>query len=181
VLRREPFIPELLVLTPNIAADGTFRVNGVTPGEYQLKVTSARGTGYVKSARFGAADALNPPFNIAGPGELEIVISTNAGAVEASVVDGARKRYADATVVLVPDPPFRRRLDIYYATGSNASGMAAFRNVAPGDYRLFAWDDVPGDSWQDTEFLRPYEHLGSPVHVSEGSTERVEIRVIEAK
>src|SRR6185295_3552861 len=37
-LRREPYTHELLVVLPSVAADGTFSLNGVTPGDYQIKV-----------------------------------------------------------------------------------------------------------------------------------------------
>jgi hypothetical protein len=89
--------------------------------------------------------------------------------------------FYDATVVLVPDPPRRQRFDLYYAEGSNATGRARFAGVAPGDYKMFAWDDVPGDSWQDPDFIRPYEDRGKPVHVSEGSSENVELRVLPGR
>ena len=78
-LRREPFTSELLILLPNVAADGTFTLAGVTPGDYRLRVSTAGSKGYVKFARFGAADALNPPFRIDGPGQLDVVISSLSG------------------------------------------------------------------------------------------------------
>jgi hypothetical protein len=177
-LRREPFIPELLIIIPNVAPDGTFTMAGVTPGEYQLKVTANGFQGYVKSARLGAINALNPPFQIDAKAELDIVLSRNAGSLDSLVTDDARKPFPEATVVLVPEPPERQRFDLYYAVGSNESGVARFRSVAPGDYRLFAWDDVPADAWQDADFLRPYEHLGKSVHVSEGSNQRLDVTVI---
>jgi len=175
-LRREPFIPELLVLIPTIAADGTFKLNGVTPGEYQLKMETPQG--YMKSARFGAGDALNPPFTVSAPGELEIVLGSAVAIVDAAVVDRMQKPVPDATVVLIPDPPRRRRLDLYDAGGSNSSGHVLFRSVAPGDYRLFAWDDVPADAWQDPDFMRAYDHLGTPVHVSESGNQTVQTEII---
>jgi len=181
-LRREPFIPELLILLPTISSDGTFSLSGVTPGDYRLKVTSNSSLkSYVKAARFGGIDALNPPFHIDGPGQLDIVMSLNAGSVDAMILDDAQKPFYDATVVLVPDPPRRQRFDLYYAEGSDATGRARFAGVAPGDYKMFAWDDVPGDSWQDPDFIRLYEDRGKPVHVSEGSSENVELRVLPGR
>jgi hypothetical protein len=181
-LRREPFIPELLILLPTVAPDGTFSLSGVTPGDYRLKVSSNGALkSYVKTARFGGIDALNPPFRIDGPGQLDVVISLNSGSVDAMVFDDVQKPFTDATVVLVPDPPKRQRFDLYYATGSDSSGKAHFEGVAPGDYKIFAWDDVPGDSWQDADFLRPYEDRGKSVHVGEGSTESLELRALQGR
>ena len=142
-LRREPYTPELLVVIPTIADDGTFTLSGVTPGDYRLKVNTGRLKGYVKAARYGAVDALNPAFHVDGPGQFEIVIGLNSGSLDATILDNAKKPFNDATVVLVPDPPRRQRFDLYSAGGSDPSGHVHFDSLAPGDYRLFAWDDVP--------------------------------------
>ena len=181
MLRREPLIPELLVLQPSVAADGTFTLTGVTPGEYRLTVNPRGMGGYVKYARYGSIDALNPPFHISGPGQLDIVISPNAGSVDAVIRIDANKTFPDATVALVPDPPRRQRFDLYYAAATDDSGRVHLDTVAPGDYRIFAWDDVPADSWQDPDFIRTYEHLGKPVRIIEGTREHVELDLIEAR
>src|SRR5262249_53476618 len=157
------------------AADGTFTVNDVTSGDYQLNVNAGQLKGYTKSARFGVIDALNPPFRIDGPGQFEIVISPDAGSLDALVVDDSQNTFSDATVVLVPDAPRRQRFDLYYAAGSNASGHVQFDSIAPGDYRIFAWDEVPSDAWQDADFLRLYEDRGKPVRITEGSAGSVEL------
>jgi hypothetical protein len=177
-LRREPFTPELLVVLPTVAADGSFTVAGVTPGDYRLRIETRGFKGYIKSARYGAIDALNPPFAIHGPGQFDIVIGLNAGALDVVVLDETQKPFPDGTVVLIPDPPRRQRFDLYYAEGSDASGRIRFEGLAPGDYRIFAWDDVPTDAWEDPDFIRFYEDRGRPVRVSEGSRESIEMKLI---
>jgi Carboxypeptidase regulatory-like domain len=176
-LRREPYIPELLILLPTVAADGSFTFDGVTPGDYRLKVSGGRTKSYIKSARFGAIDALTAPFYIDGPGEFDVVLSPNAGSIDVIITNDDGKASSDATVVLVPDPPRRQRFDLYYVTGS-PNGRLHLDGIAPGDYRAFAWDDVPGDAWQDADFMRAYEDRGKPVHISESGTESVELRLI---
>jgi len=150
---------------------------GVTPGDYRLKVSTG-GNGYVKSARFGSIDALNPPFRIDGPGQFDIVIGLNSGTVDATVLDNKQKPVDHSTVVLVPDPPSRQRFDLYYAAETDESGLARFVSVAPGDYKVFAWDDVPSDAWQDPDFIRGYEAQGESIHVNEGSTQNLQLRLI---
>jgi hypothetical protein len=177
-LRREPFTSELLVLLPNVAPDGTFTLNGVTPGDYQLNV-SAGSIPYVKAARFGAIDALNPPFRIdAGAGQLEIVVSLNSGALDAVVFDDKHNAVPGATVVLVPEPPRRNRGDLYDARGTDTTGHAHLAGIAPGDYRIFAWDDIPADAWQDSDFILPYESRGKLIHVFEGNADTVQLDLI---
>ena len=112
-LRREPFTPELLVLLPSVAADGTFSLSGVTPGDYRLKVGLAGLGGYIKAARLGTVDALNPPFHIDALVSLDIVVSLNSGSLDGAVLDDMQKPFQDATIVLIPDPPRRQRFDLY--------------------------------------------------------------------
>jgi hypothetical protein len=177
-LRREPFTPELLVVIPTITNEGAFTLSGVTPGDYRLKVNTGSLKGYVKAARYGAIDALNPPFHVDGPGQFEIVIGLSSGSLDATILDDAKKPFNDATVVLIPDPPRRQRFDLYSAAGSDPSGHVHFDSLAPGDYRIFAWDDVPADAWQDPDFMRTYENRGRPVSILEGSSSNTELQVI---
>jgi hypothetical protein len=177
-LRREPFTQELLVLLPTVKPDGTFTLSGITPGDYQLRV-NAGAVAYVKSARFGAIDALNPPFHIdVGADQLDIVVSVNSGALDAVVFDDKQNPIPGATVVLVPEPPRRNRGDLYDATGTNSAGRAHLTGIAPGDYRVFAWDDIPADAWQDSDFIRPYESRGKLIHVVEGNSDTVQLDLI---
>jgi hypothetical protein len=177
-LRRQPFTPELLIVLPNVAPDGTFTVFGVTPGDYELKVNAGTAA-YMKSARFGAIDALNPPFHVdAGVGQLDILISTNGGTLDAAVLDNNMLPIPEATVVLVPEPPLRNRMDLYDVKGSDYAGRAHLTDIAPGDYRIFAWGDIPADAWQDPDFVRPYESRGRLIHVSEGQLSTVQLELI---
>ncbi|HLH31514.1 MAG TPA: carboxypeptidase regulatory-like domain-containing protein [Terriglobia bacterium] len=177
-LRPEPFSSELLIPVPNIDGNGVFTFNGVTPGDYEVRVRLNGIRGYVKSVRFGAGNAGNGPFRISTNAPLEVLLSLNAASLDGSVVDNDQKPYDDATVVLVPDPPQRQRLDLYYVTGTDRSGQFHLTGIAPGDYHLFAWDDVPSDAWQDPDFLRLYESRGKPVHADEGSQENFQLTVI---
>lgn len=177
-LRREPFTPELLIIIPTIAPDGTFTLSGVTPGDYQLRVKSG-GNVFVKEANLGGINALDPPFHVgAGAGPLDILLSMNTASVDALVVDDKQNPVDDATVILIPEPPLRGRIDLYEVGGTDLSGRVHMKGVTPGDYRVFAWDEIPGDAWQDSDFLRPYESRGRLIHVSEAGLETVQVDLI---
>jgi hypothetical protein len=57
-------------------ADGSFRIENVFPGEYQLGVGSQSPNIYVKEARLDSVDVLNHPLNVAGPvsSDLQIIL-----------------------------------------------------------------------------------------------------------
>jgi hypothetical protein len=62
---------------------------------------------------------------------------------------------------------------------SDTSGRFEFRNVPPGNYKLFAWESIDRGAWQDPEFMRAFETRGVPVRIEEGVRASVNVRMIE--
>jgi hypothetical protein len=52
------------------------------------------------------------------------------------------------------------------------------RSIVPGDYKLFAWEDIERYEYKDPEFLQKYEALGIPAKISESSQLSIEVKVI---
>jgi hypothetical protein len=82
------------------------------------------------------------------------------------------------TVALIPDENQRHRSDLYRVAQTDVSGRYQLRDIAPGNYKLFAWDEVDPDAWQNSEFLRAYEENGRALAVPEGSHQQVDTTVI---
>ena len=53
-----------------------------------------------------------------------------------------------------------------------------FTGVRPGKYRLFAWEEVDDDLWQDPEFRKNYESLATEITVGPSETQNAHLRVI---
>jgi hypothetical protein len=79
--------------------------------------------------------------------------------------------------VLVPSGD-RARTDRYKATITDTSGRLVFTRIPPGDYRLFAWEDIEPFSFMDSEILREYESEGKAIHVDDGAKALVEVKLI---
>jgi len=168
---------DLLVLgTPIDVRTGSFTVNNLAPGDYQIQVSGARL--YLKSARLGLTDILGG-VHIAGNtnDRLEIVLTADPGSVEGAAIGTRGGPAANATVVLVPNVG-RKHFDLYRSVVTGTDGRFRFQDLAPGDYKLFAWDDVETGAWQDPDFTRLYESRGLLVHVAEKSKENVQLNVI---
>jgi protocatechuate 3,4-dioxygenase beta subunit len=169
--------------------DGTFTVEA-TPGDYRLNVAPLLNVSfvparfplnvsgplenvYVKAIRVGNVDVLNNGVHLEGPpaNPLEIVIGTNPGALEGAVTTGRQTPAAGTTVVVLP--AVRDRFDLIKTTATDPAGRFRLDRLPPGDYRVFAWEEVSDGAWQDPEFMRTYEERGTPIRVAEGATERV--------
>jgi hypothetical protein len=131
---------------------------------------------YIKSARFGPVDALDNRIHIDSrtTDRMQIVLSSNAGSMEGVLRDKLRNLVPRARVVLVPDLAHRQRADLYQSTLTDESGRFRLLAIPPGDYVLFAWEDIEDGLWQDPEFLKRHEPSGKPVRIIENGRETVE-------
>jgi hypothetical protein len=187
----EPRVAGLSYSTP--LPDGSFTVSG-TAGDYRLNIApllnvtpvrisigslpSALQNAYVKSIRLGDTDVLNGPLHLEGKPStrLEVVIGRNSGAIEGQVETDPQSSVADVSVVLVPD--VRRRTELYRTTTTDVSGRFHLDRVPPGDYKVFAWEEVTDGAWFDAEFLRTNENRGVPIRILESRTENARVEVI---
>jgi len=160
------------------APDGTFAVTRITPGDYKLTVNGMDPGMYIKDARLDRTDLLEG-IAIADhvDGSIDIILSSNAGQVDGTLVDAAGRPVSGVQAVLVPDR-LRNRNDLYKTAITGADGRFTVRGITPGDYRVFAWEDIEPFSYFDADVLRPYEQQGKPVHIQENSRETVEVKII---
>ena len=77
-------------------------------------------------------------------------------------------------------PSDRNLHDLYRTAISDANGQFSIRSIVPGDYKLFAWEDIEPFAYTDPDFLRKYEELGTPVWLSESGRLMVEAKLIAA-
>jgi hypothetical protein len=162
------------------AADGTFSIPRISAGDYRVAVNGLGTNLYIKDARLGQTDALqslaiSPPVN----GTLEITLGANPGQVMGAVTDATLKPVSGVQAVLIPEQ-LRNRQDLYKTVTTDQDGRFTLRGITPGDYRLFAWEDIEPFSYYDAEVLREYEQQGKLVRIREGSAESAELKIIPA-
>jgi hypothetical protein len=175
--------------------DGSFSLRGIPPGDFRVfvaplllpespappSIPATLRTSYVKSIRMGSADLLDGNLRLDSPPEsqIEIQIATDPGSLNGRVVNSRGEPVTPATVVLVPEGERRVfRADLNRVTASNETGQFLFESIPPGDYRVFAWEDVEDRAWQDPGFVRPYLEMSKAVRVLENSRQTVEVTSI---
>jgi len=170
-----------------VTADGSFRFENVAPGDYRIEVTGLglpgrfAGTGFVREARFDGTDVLNNPLRFAGSasGLLEIVLTIGGGQITGTLTDVRSQPVPSTRVVLVPDR-LRSRPDLYRTATTDANGRFSLAAVAPGDYRIFAWESMEEFGWFDPDAILRSENRGRGIHVAETSSESADARLIPA-
>jgi len=187
----------------NVAADGTFRLLNIVPGEYRVELSGSpinasaspnspaatqyfgsmqTANAYIKDAQLDGADAFNVPLRFAGSvnNGLEIVLAFGSGRVDGTVTDGRSQPATSGRVVAVPDR-LRFRSDLYRAQAIDASGKFTFPSLPPGDYRVFAWESVEENGWFDPDLLERSSGRAHSLHVSEMSTQTISVQIIPAE
>jgi len=166
-----------------VTPEGAITISNLPVGDsYRLEISGMPETWYVRMARFGEVDALNSAVRMedVANSELLILASPNSGTLDCLVNDERQRPNSGVTVVLVPNGSGRQRSDLYRSAKTDTSGRVHFEGIAPGDYRVFAWDEIEGGSWQDPEVIQLYEARGEPVHFGENTKTSVTLKAIPA-
>lgn len=161
-----------------IKEPGTVTLKRVLDGDYTVRVMPLPGDAYLSKAEFEEKDALAEGVKVHGGGKLSLTISAAGAHVEGNVVDAKNQPVAGAQVVLVPAESLRSRQDLYHVSGSDQYGHFVMRGVAPGSYKLFAWEAIDPGAYMDADFLKAYEDQGKKIPLSEGEHASEELKVI---
>jgi hypothetical protein len=164
--------------------DNTFRLTDVSADVFNLVLTGLPDGCYLKSIRSGEADLLAGGLDInkGAPRPVEIVVSPNAAVVSGAVRNPATGQPAPGvTVVLIPQEAERReRAQDYKMATTDQNGAYTMKNVVPGQYRAFAWEDVEPGAWMDPDVLKPVEEKGEAVAAGESEQKTVDLVMIPA-
>lgn len=153
----------------------------LNPGHYMVGVETADPDNnlVIQSIRIEQTDILRDGFTLT-PGanvRLEIVLAPDGGQIAGTALDKSDNPVSGATVVAVPEPGLRIRPDRFYQAATDQNGRYQLKNVAPGDYKIFVWDDIEPGAWFDPDFLREIESRGEPVKLSAKEHETAKLHI----
>jgi hypothetical protein len=152
--------------------DGSFSIPRIEPIHYRVRVTTPAGS-YVKSIRIGDKTLGTPEIDGANLSGAAIITIATDGAQ----IDGLAN--ADtAAVVLVPDGPLRDWTDLTRSAVADRDGKFLLRDIAPGRYLLFAWEDADPEATLDPDFRRPFLDQAVAVQVAAGERQTLEVKAL---
>jgi hypothetical protein len=162
---------------------GSFTLKNIPDGSYNVNLTNLPPDYYLKAARLGSTDVLDSGLSCDqanSPGTLDLVISGDGGRAE-GVVTHDDKPFQGATVTLIPDVNHRNQERLYSTTTSDSNGHFVLQGIPPGDYSLFAWEQVDNGAYMDPEFLRSYEDRSKTAQVDPRGRVTVDLDLIPTK
>jgi hypothetical protein len=135
---------------------------------------------YIESIRAGGQDVLLSGLHVDSSFDqpLRIVVRDDFGSVSGRIT-GSSPQFPEPVVVLVPS--IRNDRARYKMTGVDATGEFHFKDVAPGDYKLFAPGLNDYNSWQDPEFVAAHEADGRDIRVTAGNDRTMDVPFISGE
>jgi protocatechuate 3,4-dioxygenase beta subunit len=168
---------------PNAMAknDGTFTLDNVAQEKYSLNVLGNPAGTYLKAARIGDLDALANDLDFTGGmsgGTLDILLSNAAGEIDGTVQNDRQQPAPGSVVTLIPDPADSKLYYRYKVTTTDQNGQFVLKGLSPGEYRLYAWEDLETGNQYDPDFMKPLEGLGTKVTVEENGKQALNLTQI---
>jgi hypothetical protein len=104
--------------------------------------------------------------------ELDVVLADEGGVIQGPVEDADGKPFAGGAGITVLQDGRLARLN-----SSGPDGHFRIQNIAPGNYRIYAWDNVTDAEFADEGWMKRHGGYGQSVTVASGQTATVELTV----
>ena len=167
--------------------DGTaLNFRNVAIGNYRIEAESleirvpgrnAAQPAYIESIVAGNQNVLQDGLHVTSPFDqsLTIVLRTDFARLDGRVSSTAPIAFG-SLVVLIPEN--RNDLNRFKTVAPGPDGRFRFENIAPGYYKLFAWDRIEIGAWFNRGFLEEFESRGRPITLAPGGNGTAEIPMI---
>jgi hypothetical protein len=145
-----------------------FTMAEMVPGSFRVDPNPPAGF-YVASATLAGQDILHneiPISQAAGP--IEITLRDDGGSIEGDVVDAAGQPAAGVVLLL--------RGNSHAATAvAQPGGHFKLQSIPPGDYTVYAWDDVSLVQYAEPDWMRRNGTGGAAVTVTAGQSSQLKL------
>jgi hypothetical protein len=177
------------VFFPGFIVNSVLTFENVPADDYSIQSFSATlevlgktgsSPAYIESIRAGGQDVLLSGLHVDSSFDqpLRIVVRNDFGSVSGRVT-GSSPQFPEPVVVLVPS--IRNDGARYKITGVDAAGEFHFKDIAPGDYKLFAPGLNDYNSWQNPEFVAAHEAYGRDIRVTAGNDRTMDVPFISGE
>jgi len=161
-----------------VKPDGSFVLHDVGPAVYQLNLITLSGS-YLKSIKLDDHVLQDRRIDLTqGGARLAVVLATDVALVEGSVKKADGEPAVRVRVTLVPEGDQFGSQDVPRYAFSNEKGEFKMNNVPPGEYKIFAWEEVQAGAAMYPEFRKPFEKRGVALKIPPNGHANTDLTVI---
>ena len=168
------------------ANDGSsFEMENVTPGRYWVEASPFEG--YVSSISSGGVDLAREPLVIGAGGSsppIEVTLRDDAGTISVELAGDSAGAVPATTAVGEQKQIYVYAIPLFESAGSirmsglQGPGQVAISGLAPGSYRVIAFDAPQEIDFHTPEGLAKYTGMGETTTVEANGTSNVQLEVI---
>jgi hypothetical protein len=168
------------------ATDGSsFEIENVTPGRYWVDASAFEG--YISSISCGGVDLARDPLVVSSGGStapIEVTLRDDIATITAQINGGVPGSQSSSSAVgeqhevyvyAIPLFPFAGTIRM---SGTQGSGEVVLPGLAPGSYRIVAFDAPQDIDFHTTEGLAKYATMGETTTVDAGGSAHVQLDII---
>jgi hypothetical protein len=154
-------------------------LRNLEPGRYKVEAipnNTTNNSWYVKSIFYGGADLLREELIVA-PGQaaaMEIVLRDDSAMLHGRVQSGEDEGQTAAVLVVPEYAPLDPKMII-----ANESGEFQLDGLAPGDYKVFAFDRLDGLEYSNPQALDQYASKAAQVSLQPNETTTIKVDLIQ--
>jgi hypothetical protein len=166
-----------------VANGGTFVLHhDVMQNLYQFSVGLVCGK-YLKSIRFNGSDVSSGQIDLThqSGGTLSVVFGRDGGRIEGSVQGNNGAPAANVAITVAPVEGYEGRRDLFRGSHTDQRGNFGIPDIAPGKYKIFAWEQYDSMTMQAPEFRKLFESRAATVSVGPNGRESVKLKIISAE
>ncbi len=163
-----------------LTEDGTFQTT-LAAEAYIVEAGGLPDGYYLKSVKLAGREMPDAALDLNyGGGQIDVVLAPAAGDLTGMVQNSRGEPAASVQVTAVPASGSLRR-DMNKLVTTDASGNFTFHGLPPGEYKIFAWEEVETNAWMDRDYRQPFENRSASAKVEESTTPAVTLRLIERR
>jgi Carboxypeptidase regulatory-like domain len=164
-------------LNPNgLGPNDQLAIKGVFPGTYRVAVQAFQPY-YIESMRSGGIDLLDQPLTIT-PGAvapIQITLRDDSATLNVKVMQDGQPAAGGAVLVIPGAHPSENEQPRLWSGGN---GMT-LSGLAPGDYRVYAFDSIEGLEYENPEAMREFAGKSQTVTLEPNGSTNVTLGLIE--
>lgn len=162
----------------SVGEDGSFAMKDLSPEKYRFTVGQLTGA-YVKAINVGGQDIQDTGIDLGsgGGGAIEVILSTKIAKVD-GMVEKQKQDDAPGTVIVARVGPNSELAYMNLTARVEDGGKFSLANLPPGEYKLFAFEEIDTATASDPEFLKKFEDRAVNVKIGEGESKSVSLKQV---